>query len=164
MANKWLELPASALCLAFADDADESLHTRLFALIEQSYRGLGGYVDFTCPSDIPGSHDTWLLLDTNGDGLPEAVLFGKRKQFGTKWTGVATNGTHTAKAETLTKLAQLLKVPGNYAELSGPLERIMLRLGGEPMDCPAQVFSLLHKPFRWIGGGGTHGLLTVNSA
>lgn len=151
MTPRWEKVnPKVVFNRLFADDADESMNTRVFNMIMSAYGG--DYPDFKSSGDLPGGHDVWLFGHLDDDGLPEMVLFGKTKPRGIKWTGMACQNNIAAKFHLIRQFKALANTPGNFAEISGPLLKLM---GQIPIiDNGNLVHELLEgKEFFWHGNG-----------
>ena len=81
------------------------------------------------------------------------MMFGKHTAWGIKWTGLAAVPRCSARLALYRKLRDILLTPGNYAEVSGPVARCLLRMP----DCPVvrdpdTVRAVLNKPLTWKTG------------
>lgn len=151
--KRWVTVPTDDMVNA-QGKPPVTIDTQLFDLIDRSYQDIGGHVDFQSPSDLPGNHSIWTAIDLDGNMEPDAVIFGKRTPYGTKWTGLATDGSREAKIAALDSHVKHLQTPGNYAEVSGAAGHIyMTRFHLPCIEKAKDVQRLLgpHRPITWIG-------------
>lgn len=134
------------------DEPGTNIDDELFDLISATYGAIGGYPDFITPAHLPANHSIWYATDVDADTEPDAVGWGKDTRFGTKWTGLANDGTPAAKSTAIAELVGKLRTPGNYAELSKAIMHIMIVRYNVPcIDDPALVQRIIGKPIEWIG-------------
>jgi hypothetical protein len=129
-----------------------NIDTELYDLLVKSYAYIGGYPDFNKPSDIPANHTIWYAVDVDGDKAPEAVKFAKSTQYGTKWTGGATDGSSQGKQEYIDQTVNNLRTPGNYCEMSDAIMHIMITRYQIPcVNDHAFAEKVIGKKLDWIG-------------
>lgn len=149
--NQWTHIPRKGL-EASQHLPPENIDTELFKLLDKTYHYIGGHVDFAKPSDLPANHTIWYATDTDGDKKPDAVEFGKSTPYGTKWTGLASDGSPAAKTAMLDRMATHLKTKGNYCEMSDAILHVMLTRYGVPsVDDKKKVEQIINKPIEWLG-------------
>ena len=149
--NQWQHIPVEDLEKA-KHESPSNIDTELFNLLDKSYAYVGGHVDFKKPSDLPGNHTIWYGIDFDGDNIPDALRFGKKTPYGTKWTGGASNGTPEAKQKYLEQVIQTMVTPGNFCEMSDAIMHIMITRHHVPcVDVQADVEKILGKKVKWIG-------------
>ena len=149
--NQWIDIPVGDLS---HDTENVDLTDEFFKLIDTAYSKIGGHFDFKKASDVPADHDVWSAVDIDGDAVPDAVRFGKRKPKGVKLTGSGHDGSRAAKQAYLQKTADLLHRAGYFAEMSKAIARIMITRYDIPyVDNPEAVQQALgpSKPIEWLG-------------
>lgn len=111
--NTWILLPKD-VAVTYADD--------IINLITAAYAAKGGSFEFKNADDIKKSDlDFWVANDIDADPEVDAVLGGKKTPAGTKLTVVAQDGSSAAKKVTITRMIDLMKTRGFYAELDKDL-------------------------------------------
>ena len=108
----WVKVPTRAL------GKDNDVTKDIYDMITKTYAPIGGYVDFSKPSDLPSDFTAWIGNDIDKDPDLDAVRFAKKGPGGTKFAGSATDGSPAAKKIMLNKTAKMLTQRGNYGELS----------------------------------------------
>jgi hypothetical protein len=149
--GEWKHIPVNQLRRS-QKEPPINIDTELFDLLAASYSYVGGHIDFKKPSDIPANHTIWYAVDVDGDKTPDATLIGKASSYGTKWTGLATNGTPAAKSAYLSMFIQELRTQGNYCEVSGAIAHVLLTRYNLPYVAnQAEVEQVLGKKVKWLG-------------
>jgi hypothetical protein len=124
----------------------------IFDLIQTAYKPIGGHAKFKSKSDVNTSKsNVWTVKDIDGDGDPDAVIFGKSKS-GIKLTGLGHDGSSQAKTDVLSRWHQMLKKGGYWAEVSGALAHIAIkRHNASFVSSQEEVEKLLGKSVKWVG-------------
>jgi len=151
--GEWTEVTPAEIRSTKGDE-EVDLTQELFKLIQNAYSSIGGNFKYSSPGDVPGKEDVWGLLDIDGDDTPDALRGGKSGPHGTKLTLAGHNGAKEAVAAYLQRTADLLKQPGNYAEMSKAIAHIMMTRHGVPfVGSPEQVQRVLGptRPIEWVG-------------
>lgn len=144
----WVTVPTGIL------GKDNDVTKDIYDMITKTYAPIGGYVDFSKPSDLPSDFTAWIGNDIDKDPDLDAVRFAKKGPGGTKFAGSATDGSAAAKKIMLNKTAKMLTQRGNYGELSDAIAHVILtRYKNVPVVTDENhVRRLLPgKPIKWIG-------------
>jgi hypothetical protein len=107
--NKWISLPGKSL----EDYADT-----IADLVVNAYAGKGGNYELQSGNDIRTSDLTyWISNDVDADVDMDVALGGKQTPSGTKVTVIGQDGGADAKRAAVTKIIELMKTRGFYAEI-----------------------------------------------
>jgi hypothetical protein len=107
--NKWINLPQTAV---------EDYSDIIADLIINAYAGKGGNHELRSGNDIRNSDlNYWITNDVDTDVDPDVTLGGKRTPAGTKITAIGQDGGSDAKRAAVTKIIDLMKTRGFYAEI-----------------------------------------------
>ena len=107
--NKWVNLPRKAL----EDYADT-----IADLVVNAYAGKGGNFEIRTGNDVRTSDlNFWVSNDVDSDVDMDVVVGGKVTPAGTKMTVIGQDGGATAKKVGVTKMIELMKTRGFYAEM-----------------------------------------------
>jgi hypothetical protein len=107
--NKWVNLPRKAL----EDYADT-----IADLVVNAYAGKGGNFEIRTGNDVRTSDlNFWVSNDVDSDVDMDVVVGGKVTPAGTKMTMIGQDGGATAKKVGVTKMIELMKTRGFYAEM-----------------------------------------------
>jgi hypothetical protein len=103
----------------------------IFDLINTAYAPIGGNLNYKSEADVLGSEaDTdYEVVNIDDDPEPDALISYKDKESGKKLTAMGHDGSSQAKSKSLNRMADLLKKPGYYLEVSGKLQDILLAKG-----------------------------------
>lgn len=120
--DKWVDLPSDQKS-EYAED--------IFNLINTAYSPIGGNINYKSASDVLGAEADadYEIINIDDDPEPEALIAYKDKESGKKLTAMGHDGSKEAKSLSLNRLADLLKKPGYYLEVSGKLQDILLSKG-----------------------------------
>lgn len=111
--NGWVGLPDSAV---------KKYSNELADLIVQAYATKGGNFEIQSGDDLKNSDlKYWMAVDNDEDPNPDATVGGKPTKFGTKITIMGQDGAPAAKKSVITKVIELMKKRGFYAELDPDL-------------------------------------------
>jgi hypothetical protein len=120
--NGWIGLPDSAV-RKYADE--------LAALIAQAYATKGGNFEIQTGDDLRNSDiKYWLAIDMDEDPNADATVGGKPTRYGTKLTMMGQDGSPAAKKSVITKMIELMKQRGFYAEVDPELAQ---KFGMQPI-------------------------------
>lgn len=136
--------------LLTSEELDE-FKSRVFELIQNAYRPIGGHINFKSPADVNFSDsNVWKAIDLTGDGGPDAVLFGK-KSHGIKWVGMGqSNGRSLSEA--IDEMKRDVSSRGNWAEVSGRMADLFLKKSKTPyISSQEEVEIILGRKVEWIG-------------
>jgi len=112
----------------------KDLKGRIFNLIQNAYASIGGHVKFQSPEDVLDSElKYWKVANLDDDPDIDVTTFGKTTKHGIKHTGMGHDGDKPNIKSLLKYKSDLLKSPGNYAEISGPAYRVFVDIGGVDM-------------------------------
>jgi hypothetical protein len=139
----WVHSDTGALC-------DPFVAQKAMALIEKSYRAIGGSATFRDPRDLcdPEYDQVDLLLD--GDDV-RVVKISKTTPFGVKSVAAANDGSDYARTEAKKLLVAWLGVPNHYGEVSGAVAAVALKAGVPIVDDQELVERVLRKKIEWHG-------------
>jgi len=103
----------------------------IFDLINTAYAPIGGNLNYKSAADVLGSEADadYEVINIDDDPEPDALISYKEKPTGRKLTALGHDGTSGAKSVSLNHIADLLKKPGFYFEVSGKLQDILLAKG-----------------------------------
>jgi len=120
--DKWVDI-ASNEKAEYAKD--------IFDLINTAYAPIGGNLNYKSEADVLGSEADadYEVVNIDDDPEPDALISYKDKESGKKLTAMGHDGSSQAKSKSLNRMADLLKKPGYYLEVSGKLQDILLAKG-----------------------------------
>ena len=120
--NKWVDLTTDQKA-EYAKD--------IFDLINTAYAPIGGNLNYKSAADVLGAEADadYEVINIDDDPEPEALISYKDKGAGKKLTAMGHDGSKEAKSLSLNRMADLLKKPGYYLEVSGKLQDILLAKG-----------------------------------
>jgi len=111
--NGWVVLP---------DGAVKKYANELAALIAQAYATKGGNYEIQTGDDLKNSDiKYWLAADIDQDPDADATVGGKATKYGFKMTMMGQDGSSAAKKSVITKMIELMKKRGFYAEVDPDL-------------------------------------------
>lgn len=145
--RKWVQVPLGVL--GKSNDVTQDIYD----LITKTYAPIGGYVDFSKPSDLPSDFTNWIIADVDKDPDVDVVRFGKKGPGGMKFAGSATDGSSAAKKIMLNKTVKLLNQKGNYGEVSDAIAHVLLTKYDVPVVTDEEHVKRLlpGKKIKWIG-------------
>ena len=120
--DKWVDL---------TDEEKAEYANDIFNLINTAYAPIGGNVNYKSAADVLGSEADadYEVINIDDDPEPDALISYKDKGAGKKLTAMGHDGQSASKSKSLNHLADLLKQPGYYLEVSGKLQDILLAKG-----------------------------------
>ena len=151
--GEWREFSPSEI-ESSRDPVNVDIAEELFALIDNAYKSIGGNFDFKSPADLPGNSDYWTAIDLDDDPEPDAVVIGKSRAPGLKYTAAGQDGERPSIISMLAKSADMLKTQGTYGEFSKGLAHIMLTRYDAPYVSEPEVVQAVlgpSKPIQWLG-------------
>ena len=151
--GEWREFSPSEI-ESSRDPVNVDIAEELFALIDNAYKSIGGNFDFKSPADLPGNSDYWTAIDLDDDPEPDAVVIGKSRAPGLKYTAAGQDGERPSINSMLAKSADMLKTQGTYGEFSKGLAHRMIATYNAPhVSDPEVVQAVLgpSKPIQWLG-------------
>ena len=111
--NTWVELPGNKV----ADYADN-----IADLVSKAYAAKGGNFEIRNGDDVKNSDITyWIAQDIDDDPEADVAVGGKRTAAGTKMTMIGQDGSSAARKLAITKMIELMKKNGFYAEMDPDL-------------------------------------------
>lgn len=116
---KWVEIKKEKHLKEIADN--------FFFLVNNSYAPLGGHPSIP-DSDavIRGNSVYWEAIDSDTDDDADAVIFGRKSDFGIKIQGIGHDKRRSSKSQVINKLANILKKrKGYWVEASDRLAEIL---------------------------------------
>jgi hypothetical protein len=149
----WLnevELPKGRFIeMASRDAADYA--DAIIDLINQAYSHKGGNLKIRNANDVRNGDVTyWILKDINDDPEPEIAIGGYATDKGIKMTVMGQDGSAEAKKDAKTKMVELMKTRGFYAEMDKDLAQ---KLGLAPLRDENRVREVLQKEIDWHNDG-----------
>jgi hypothetical protein len=140
--NTFVEMPKED-AVKYADD--------LFKLIQIAYSTKGGNLEIKSPNDLKKSDiNYWILKDIDAKPDADLALGGKTTNHGVKMTIMGQDGSADAKRDAVTKMLELMKTRGFYAEMDKDLAQ---KLGLPPIRNEKEVRSVLQKELEWHNDG-----------
>jgi len=120
--DKWVDI---------SSDEKAEYAKDIFDLINTAYAPIGGNLNYKSEADVLGGEADadYELIDIDDDPEPDALISYKKKGAGVKLTSMGHDGSKEAKSMSLNHMADLLKKPGYYLEVSGKLQDILLAKG-----------------------------------
>jgi len=120
--DKWVDLTS---------DQKSEYAKDIFDLINTAYAPIGGNINYKSAADVLGAEADadYEVINIDNDPEPEALISYKDKGAGKKLTAMGHDGSKEAKSLSLNRMADLLKKPGYYLEVSGKLQDILLAKG-----------------------------------
>jgi hypothetical protein len=120
--DKWVDL----------NDKEKSEYAdEIFNLINIAYAPIGGNINYKSAADVLGAEADadYEVINIDDDPEPDALISYKEKGAGKKLTAMGHDGEPISKSKSLNRMADLLKKPGYYLEVSGKLQDILLAKG-----------------------------------
>jgi hypothetical protein len=111
--NRWIQL--------LNDNKLDEIKDNLFILVNNAYSKLGGNKVIKSPEDI-FKRNYWEAIDIDQDPDADALIFGRKTNFGIKITGIGHDGNKSSKKKLIEKLYNQLKKRGYYMEASGKVK------------------------------------------
>ena len=140
--NRYVEMPSRDA----ADHADA-----IIELINKAYAHVGGNLKMRSASDIRNGDVTyWILKDINDDPDPEIALGGYATDKGIKMTVMGQDGSSNARYDAKTKMIELMKTRGFYAEMDKDLAQ---KMGLASIRDENRVREVLGKDLDWHNDG-----------
>lgn len=144
--NKWMNISDKDI------ENDPELAAELFDLVDITYKGIGGHVNYKDPKDFPGNVKNWKAIDIDDDPEPDVVFADKIKKGNSKSVLTATDGTKPAKKKMLDQKVSDLNKKGNIAEVSDALAHVLITRHNVPfVKDEAVVRDILQKDLKWVG-------------
>lgn len=151
--GEWTELSAAEI-ESSKDPENIDIADQLYTLIYNAYKKIGGNYDYKSPEDLPGKADYWSAVDLDDDPEPDALVVGKTKGSGLKYTAAGQDGFRPSIDSMLDKTGEMLNTLGIYGEFSKGLAKRMLVVYKVPhIEDPDVVQKVLGptKPIIWLG-------------
>ncbi len=140
---EWVNARKGTLC-------DPFLASEAIAMLDSSYRGIGGNATFRSASDLCDDEYDAVELLLSGDRL-RAVRISKTTPFGVKCVAIATDGSDLARASMKQKTMDWYRQPGQYGEVSGAIAALALKAKSPVVTDHATVERVLGKRVQWHG-------------
>jgi hypothetical protein len=148
--NRWIQMPK---------DTVKKYSNEIVDLIVSAYAAKGGNFEFKDADDIKKSDlNFWIANDLDADPEMDAVLGGKRTNAGVKMTVFGQDGGSGAKKAGITRMIDLMKTRGFYAELDRDLAD---KLNLEIVDDEATIRKVLNKDIKMNPDGSYDRKLTA---
>lgn len=127
----------------------------IYDLVSNAYKPIGGHPNLKTPSDVVGNlGDLFTVIDLDSDPDIDAVVVGKKKSAGTKFTAIGHDGSNAAKSSAVGHNVSNLKKRGYYIEVSGKMFDILKAKGVPIVDDEEIVRKVLKgKKIDWNGDG-----------
>ena len=159
--NQWLDIPAEKLAQR---DPNVDLSDEIFDLVKIAYADLpGGNLKVKSADDLPGGYTFFDAIDVDDDPEPDAVVFGKSRGGNLKIGGIGHDG-QAGKRISVSRMLELVKQPGVFAEVSGRMADIAIAAGVPVVTDPSVAKNLVKRDMTWVGkhpsknyGPGTDG-------
>ena len=146
--GEWVDVPEEDLAV---HTPEKGIDDEIFDLVSVAYSGLeGGNLKIRSPENLPAGYTFWDTVDIDDTEEPDAVVFGKMRGPNLKIGGIGHDGGR-GKRVAITRLIELLKQPGTFAETSGRIAEIIISAGVPVITDPATVRDIVRKPIEWVG-------------
>lgn len=120
--NTWVDLPSPAV---------KKYAKELSDLVVQAYAVKGGNFEIQSAEDLLRSDITyWVANDIDQDPDPDVTVGGKPTKHGIKMTIMGQDGSSNAKRSAISKMVELMKKRGFYAEVDVDLAQ---KFGMQPI-------------------------------
>ena len=150
--GQWVDVPEQDLAVHTPDiDIDDEVYD----LIDTAYASIGGNLKISSPDDLPAGYTFFDVVDIDDDPQPDAVVFGKMRGENLKIGGMGHDGGK-GKRVSISRLIDLVKLPGNFAEVSGRPAEIAVAAGVPVVTDPEKVSALIQRDMDWIGAHPTN--------
>ena len=145
--NKWIDISDKEIA------SDDELAKELYDLVNTTYAGIGGHVNFQTSKDFPGDVKSWKAIDIDNDPEPDVVFADKNKKGNNKSVLTATDGSKPAKKIMLDQKVKDLNTKGNIAEVSDALAHVLITRYKVPfVSDESTVRDILKKDdIDWVG-------------
>ncbi len=145
--GEWIDVPEEELGVHTPEiDIDDEI----FDLVSTAYSDIGGNLKISSPENLPAGYTFWDVTDVDETDEPDAVVFGKMRGPNLKIGGIGHDGGR-GKRVAITRLIELLKQPGTFAETSGRIAEIIIGAGVPVVTDPIVVKDIVRKPIEWVG-------------
>ncbi len=146
--NQWTDVPEEEIAI---HTPDVDLDDEVFDLVQTAYAGLeGGNIKIKSAEDLPGEYTYFDVIDVDDDPAPDAVVFGKMRGAALKIGGMGHDGA-AGKRISVTRMIDLVKQPGTFAEVSGRPADIALAEGVPIVEDEEKARSLIQRDLEWVG-------------
>jgi hypothetical protein len=146
--GKWTNIPSEELAV---HTPEIDLDDEVFDLITTAYAGLaGGNLKVKSPNDLPGKYTFFDVIDLDDDPEPDSVVFGKIRGGNLKIGGMGHDGS-SGKSVSISRLIELVKQPGTFAEVSGRPAEILLSAGVPVVTDYEKAKALVQRDIQWYG-------------
>ena len=109
-------------------------------MLQRSYAAIGGFKTASSLEELIEKSGMWKLVLR--DGIVSAVKI-YRDQFGKKSIASGSDGTRQGKLDIFMMMKDDIKFSRSWAEVSGPVEKLMVKFGAIPI--PAKFAEYLSK-------------------
>ncbi len=141
--GEWVHASKGTLC-------DPFIAREAIAMLDSSYRAIGGNATFRTASDLCDDEYDAVELLLSGDRL-RAVRISKTTPFGVKGVAIATDGSDVARSSMKQKTMNWYRQPGQYGEVSGAVAALALKANSPVVTDPETVERVLGKRVLWHG-------------
>jgi len=146
--NKWVKLD---------DKTKDKLKDELFDLIRNAYAPYGGHLNVSDADDVmKAKYNVWLVKDIDEDPEADAVVFGRKFKYGTKFSGIGHDGSKEAKRAVVGLEAESLKKHGFYTEASEKIAEIFVKKYKVPVVTDQEKIEEIVKDENYIKFVGPH--------
>lgn len=120
-----------------------------------TYGSKGIDLSATDVHDMQNKYESIMLMDVDGDKLPDAFIFYKKTPYGNKIALGGATQLKEARQAFVKKLLELVtnKTGGWYAEGSLKVDEILKSNNVHYIDDEQLVKTILNKPIDWLGDG-----------
>ena len=137
---------------AFSNDLKSRYADEIWDIMEKSYASIGGFQSASSTDELINDTGLWKLV-RRGDKITAAIIY--KDKHGRKAIAMGTDGSIQGKRDYFMLTGDDVKLGRSWAEVSGAPEKIMARMGAEPI--PAKYANLLTgKEILAVNPDGIH--------
>ena len=126
--------------------------SEVWDLLQQAYLPMGGFKSASSPEELVQDSGLWKLVRREGEITAVNIY---KDSFGRKSIASGTNQTERGKRDYRMVKDEDIRLKRSWAEVSGPVERVMLRSGAKPLPARFAEF-LTGKKILEIADDGFH--------
>ena len=140
--------------VVFDPKKHDELSGEFYDLISTAYAEIGGHAKIKSPKDVFADPEWnyWEGVDIHGNKDFDIIMFGKKTNYGIKYSGVGHDGTRDAKRAYISARGKELNKIGYYIEVSGKIADILMDSYDVPIVTDQKIVEkVLGKNVDWIG-------------
>ena len=145
--GQWIDVPEEDISV---HTPEVGLDDEIFDLINTAYSDIGGNMKVKTATDLSAGYTFFDVVDVDDDPQPDSVVFGKTRGGNLKIGGLGHDGG-AGKRVSITRLIELVKQPGTFAEVSGKPAEIALSAGVPVITDPDKAKELVQRDIVWVG-------------